>query len=342
MPKICIIITVYNRTDLIKNCLNHIIKTGYENLSVIIFDDGSKSPIEKDLQSYSDRIKNLTFLRSKKNLGFIKANNQALKYGLKYIKHVDFFLLLNSDAYVTEDFFLKSVKYLKRDINLAAPFVFLTQKRGVDTMGIDYYSDGTAMSRKSDRKENYLLAGACLFVSSTFLKECFDKFGFFLLPDLECYFDDVEISLRALLMDKKIYLIPHTLVYHDRWGTYKDEQFRLYYGIRNQFWTILTTWTNKMIKRNLIEILRGQVITSVVYLLKFKNLFIPKIYLETIVSLPRLLKKRKLIQKHLPVAYPNNVFLENPITLLIHIKRSRTYQKIRSFKLLSLPLKTKK
>lgn len=329
---ICIIIPSYNLADKLSKCLNYIFDTGYKNLNIIIFDNGSNPPLKQSLFSYENRVKKLVFLKGPRNFGFAEANNRSLKFGLKHFKKTDYFLLLNNDAYITKDFFEKSLKYLNQNFDLLSPFVFLTKDRGVDSKGINYYRDGTGINRINNQKGNYLLPAACLFISKKYVKESFDSYGWLFISHFESYVEDIELSLRTTLMNKRIILIPRKLVFHDRSSTMKDQNHAFFLGMRNQLWTIITTWTNTMIKNNLAEIVKGQIINNIIYMLKFNFGFLFLVYLQTFLSLPKLLKIRKLIQKNILLDNPKNIFQENKsISLITHIERSRTYKKLCQF-----------
>lgn len=326
---ICIIIPSYNLIDKLKKCLDHILDTGYEDLEVIIFDNGSLPSIKQGLKTYQNKIKNLIFIRESKNIGYVQANNRSLAFGLKRFKKIDYFLLLNNDAYLTKDFFHKSLKYLHQDYDLLSPLVLLTKNRGFDSRGIDYYGDGTGVNRVDDKKGPYLLPAACLFISRKYVENCFDNFGWLFIPDFESYAEDIEFSLRTYLLQKKMILIPIGLVHHDRSSTIRNQNKVDFLSMRNQLWTIITTWTDDMIKNHIFEIVKGQINNNFVATLKFKNIFMFRIYLNTIFALPGLLKIRNIFQKNiLPNGHEDIFSKKKPATFLNIIKTSRTYKKL--------------
>jgi len=325
---ICIIIPSYNLVDKLTRCLDCILETGYKNFVIIIFDNGSSPPLKQSLFSYRNKMKRLVFLRVSKNLGFAEANNKSLKFGLKHFKKIDYFLLLNNDAYITKNFFEKSLIYLKQNFDLLSPFIYLTKNRGVDSKGIDYYRDGTVINRTDKKMASYLLPAACLFISSIYVKECFTRYGWLFIPYFESYVEDIELSLRTRLMNKKTTLIPQKLIYHDHSSTMRSQKHALFLGIRNQIWTIITTWTKAMIKNHIIEIIKGQITNNIIYNLKYRSLFMLPIYFHTLINLPKLLRTRKLIQKNIVLDNVEDVFSKASVTVATHIKRSKTYKKI--------------
>jgi len=99
-----IIIPVFNRFDLLNQCLNAIPEAaGNIKYKIIIFDNGSKLD-EADLFYYG-RTENLKIIRSKENLGFPKACNLGFLQG--YSPLVFF---LNSDVILEPDSIPKLTK----------------------------------------------------------------------------------------------------------------------------------------------------------------------------------------------------------------------------------------
>lgn len=328
---ICIVIPSYNLVDKLTRCLDHILDTGYQNIDLIIFDNGSSPPLKESLRSYRDKIKGLSFLRSEKNIGFARANNKSLEFAVKRLKKIDYFLLLNNDAYINKDFFDISLNYLKHKYALLSPFVLLTKNRGFDSKGISYYRDGTGVNRTGNKDHAILLPAACMFVSNKYVKESFHNYGWLFNPYFGSYAEDIELSLRTTLIGKRTGLIPHNLVYHDRSSTL-DKSGIDFLSTRNQLWTIITTWTSNMIKKNISEIINGQVNNAFIAILKFRIIFMLRIYIQTLFFLPELLKIRKLIQKSILLRDRDDIFSEKmPTTFTTLIKQSRTYKKLLKF-----------
>lgn len=325
---ICIVIPSYNLIDKLTKCLDSILMTGYKDIDIIIFDNGSNPPLEKSLRTYRGKIKKIIFIRAKENLGFAEANNKSLEFGLKRFKKIDYFLLLNNDAYVTKDFFNKSLEYLGKKYDLLSPLILLTKNRGFDSMGINYYRDGIGTNRIDNKKNLYLLPAACLFISRKYAQECFDNYGWLFNPYFGSYAEDIELSLRTELAAKKTVLIPHKLVHHDRSSTMNKDGID-FLSTRNQLWIVITTWTSNMIKNNIMEIINGQINNIFVAVLKFRIIFTFRIYFDTLFALPKLLKIRRLIQNHVLPGSHDQIFSEKtPDTFSTLIKQSRTYKKL--------------
>lgn len=325
---ICIVITSHNLADRLEKCLVAITKAKYLGITIIIVDNGSNPPLKK-IPNIMDKITaRVTVLRQQKNLGFAISNNIGIEYGLKHFPQTDYFLLLNNDANILPSFFTKSLPYLFRGDVLLSPVVTLTGNRGVDSMGLDYYSDGSASNRKKKRKEKYLLPATCLFVEKNFAVESYRNFGWLFVPVFVSYAEDVELSLRTVLMGKKIFLIPEEIVYHEKSATMKDSQTAIFLGKRNLFWTVIICWPNTMIRKYLYALIRGFLINAVILTLKYRNLIMLKIILNTLSQRETLLSLRKKVQQKIILENPENLILPNPLTLINQIKNSRTIQNL--------------
>lgn len=325
---ICVIIPSYNLADKLAKCLDSLSMTNFLGISVIIFDNGSDPPLGKILGEYKKKFRKIVFLRSEQNLGFAKANNRSLEFGLKKFRESDYFLLLNNDAYVTKDLFTRSQKYLEKKHDLLSPHVLLTKNRGADSRGISYYRDGTGVNRTRIEKNAYLLPAACLFISKIYVRECLKKYGWMFNPHFGSYAEDIELSLRTELSNKKSSLIPYELVYHDRSSTINKKSVD-FLSARNQLWIIITTWTGDMIKNNFFEVINGQINNTFVSVLKFRIIHMFRIYLETIFALPKLLAIRKVVQSNIVPGNHDHIFSEKPrVTFSTIIRQSRTYKKL--------------
>lgn len=326
-PLICIIIPTHNLLNLLECSLTSISNTKFKHIIVIVVDNGSSPPI-RESRLFKKFNPPHHIIRIDSNVGFAEANNHAIRFAMDKSFQVDYFLLLNNDAYIHQNFFTVCTPYLKKDLVLLSPIIQLTRGRGIDSNGIVYYSDGVATNNTSLNHPGPLLPAAALFVSSSYARKSLVTYGWLFIPLFGSYCEDVELSLRTLLMGMKIDVIPHTVVTHDKSSTITRQEVRDYLGMRNELWTIITTWSRPMIQRNIFRIIEGQMVNNIIFILKFRTLILVKIYLDTIVHLLALFHLRLRIQRYLRVAYPENLLKEDPLTLGVHIRRSRTYRKL--------------
>jgi len=93
-----IIVISYNTKEITKNCLDSIsesLKGSSINYEVIIVDNASNDGTVNKIKNLKLKIRNLNLIQNNKNIGFAKANNQAVKQSKG-----NYLLFLNSDIVV--------------------------------------------------------------------------------------------------------------------------------------------------------------------------------------------------------------------------------------------------
>lgn len=110
MKDISVITVNYNTADLIRGCIESVLRQSDCNYEMIVVDNASSDNSVSVLNDYKDRI---TFVSNTHNLGFGKANNQAFK-----LSRGRYLFLLNPDAVLLSSNDLQNaVRYM--DENLA-------------------------------------------------------------------------------------------------------------------------------------------------------------------------------------------------------------------------------
>ena len=93
-PLISVIIPIYNVKNYLDKCIESVINQTYENLEIILVDDGSTDGSEKKCDEYLDRDKRISVIH-KENGGLSDARNHALnKISGKFVTFID------SDDYI--------------------------------------------------------------------------------------------------------------------------------------------------------------------------------------------------------------------------------------------------
>ena len=103
--ELSVIIVNYNVKHFLEQCLHSVLKAS-KNVSTEIFVVDNNS-VDGSAQLIPEKFPEVNFIANKENLGFSKANNQAIKKAQgKYI------LLLNPDTVVEEDTFEKIIAFM--------------------------------------------------------------------------------------------------------------------------------------------------------------------------------------------------------------------------------------
>ena len=113
MPKISVIIPVYNTEKYIEKCLESLAKQEMQDFEVIVVNDGSTDNSKKVIKNYMQNSKlNVKYLE-KENGGLASARNYGVERASgKYISFLD------SDDYLDKNLFSELEKYIDKDIDL--------------------------------------------------------------------------------------------------------------------------------------------------------------------------------------------------------------------------------
>lgn len=85
MPKVSVIIPVYNAESTISRCVDSILRQSFSNFEIVLVNDGSKEFFSNDTR--------ITYIYNDENLGFGRANNKGIE-----IAQGRNILFLNSDT----------------------------------------------------------------------------------------------------------------------------------------------------------------------------------------------------------------------------------------------------
>ncbi len=246
-----VVILSYNVRHYLELCLQSV-QAAIKDISseIIVIDNNSSDDSCSVIKlNYPEII----LIQNKENIGFSKANNQAVK-----IASGEYICILNPDTVVSENTFNKILKFSdsKNDIGIVGcRFVdgsgaFLAEsKRKVPTIiaaiqkllgfGYNYYE--TEISENQIAKVS-VLTGAFMLMKNNFFRELggFDE-NFFM------YGEDIDLSFRALKMNKiNYYYGKETIIHFKGESTRKN---KIYY---KNFFSAMQVFYNKHYNANFI------------------------------------------------------------------------------------------
>ena len=133
MPKVSIIVPVYNVEEYLEQCLNSLINQSLQDIEVIIVDDGSKDNSANICDRYSQKDKRIKVIH-KQNEGLGKAYNTGIK-----IAQGEYIGFVESDDFV--------------ELNMFEEMYKLAQRYQADIVKSDWYNY-YANSKEKDFKAN--------------------------------------------------------------------------------------------------------------------------------------------------------------------------------------------
>lgn len=225
--KLSIVIVNYNVKYFLEQCLYAAIKAASKvNSEIIVVDNDS---VDGSCQMVSDKFPEVILIANKDNVGFSKANNQAIR-----IAKGEYILLLNPDTVVEEDSFMKIVEFMDKTPNAGGLGVkmidgkgrFLPEsKRGLPTPAVAFWKmfGFSSLFPRSKRFGRYhlgyldkdevhevdVLAGAFMLLR----RQTLDKVGL-LDEDYFMYGEDIDLSYRITQGGYKNYYFPQTTIIH--------------------------------------------------------------------------------------------------------------------------------
>ena len=120
---ISVVLVSYNTAEMTIDALSNLfLSAGDFDLEVVIVDNASK---DNSVELIKQHYPNITLIENKVNVGFGRANNQALE-----IIKGDYLLLLNTDAFVETDTLQKTIQYMGSDASCGLLGVRLLSRNG--------------------------------------------------------------------------------------------------------------------------------------------------------------------------------------------------------------------
>jgi len=221
LPDISIIIISYNTKQILKNCLDSIFEnTRKISFELIVVDNASTDGTVGFLKELAKNKTSLNLILNTSNLGFAKANNQAIK--LAKGKRV---LLLNSDTIINEGVIGQltdqSMKF--NDEAILAPrllntdgsvqpscYHFPTITGAILEFWLGKVSQFSKYYPKGEQPlEVDAAVGAVLLIP----REVIDKVGY-LNEKYFMYFEDLDYCRRARLKNIKVVYLPSIEIVH--------------------------------------------------------------------------------------------------------------------------------
>jgi len=225
--KLSVIIVNYNVQHFLEQCL-HSVRKAAKSLEVEMFVVDNNS-VDGSLQMLREKFPEVQVIANKENLGFSKANNQAMQ-----IAKGEYVLLLNPDTVVEEETFGKVIRFMDEHPDAGGLGVMMLDgkgnflpesKRGLPTPAVAFYkifglSKFFPRSRtfgryhlgyldKNETHEVDILSGAFMLMR----KSALDKVG--LLDEaFFMYGEDIDLSYRLRLGGYKNFYYPGTRIIH--------------------------------------------------------------------------------------------------------------------------------
>jgi len=300
LPLVSVIIVTWNSNKDLQICLDHLLAQTFHGFEIILVDNGSEDQTLSELYEKYPSL-NLKTYRLNSNLGFASANNIGARRA-----RGKWLALLNADAFPEPDWLeqlLRSTEqnpeyssFSSRQIQFNAPHL-------LDGAGDAYHITGLAWRRyynKLVKEYGYQVEevfSACPAAALYSREEFLNVGGFD--EDYFSYFEDVDLGFRLRLGGAKCLYVPEAVVHHvGSASTGKRSDFSVYYGYRNLIWTFVKNMPSPLIWIFLPLHISAILFFAIYLTLRGQGKAIWKAILDAVLGLPKMLEKRKSIQKN--------------------------------------------
>ncbi|MEX2594906.1 MAG: glycosyltransferase family 2 protein [Anditalea sp.] len=272
MQKAAIVILNYNGEDMLRKFLPDVVK--FSNYEVIVADNGST---DDSISFLNENYPRLTKILLESNYGFSQGYNLALD---RLWGNYDYYILLNSDIQVTEDWDKNMINWLDLNPHIVAaqPKILSYQQQGyfdhagagggfLDHLGYPYCRGRIFNHTEKDdhQYDDHIpvdwASGACLFIRALDFHQAggFDKVFF-------AHMEEIDLCWRLRLLGKKIFYNGGVAVYHVNGGTLsRNSPIKTYLNFRNN---LLMLYKN-LSKAAFLKVLIIRLLFDFVALLRF-------------------------------------------------------------------------
>ena len=333
MKKVAVVILNWNGKKFLEEMLPILIRHTPSEVDIVVGDNASSDNSVEFLQQYYPQIQ---IIQNDKNYGFAEGYNRVLDKVC-----ADYFVLLNSDVEVTDNWITPVIDMMEADNDIAIcqpKLLSYCQRDTFEYAGgaggyIDKYGYPFCRGRLfttlekdngqyDDACEIFWATGAAMFVKVNVWKQLGGLDG-----DFFAHMEEIDFCWRAKNASYKVCYCPQSVVYHIGGGTLPPSSpFKTFLNFRNNFSLLF----KNLQKRQLVYILPIRILMDWVAALKFLAEKKPKEFTAVMKAhwnfyrqIPSLKRKRKNI-KQIKVSniYNGNVVLE------YYLKGKRTFSQL--------------
>jgi len=249
--KISIIVLNWNGKRWLEDCLTSILHQDVdEPFEVLLLDNGSS---DDSVQYVKERFSRVRVIELGKNYGFAEGNNRGLKYA-----RGEYLVFVNMDTRA-ENGWLKNLleaahRYPSYQILCSIQLPAQAKNR---VMSLNSFGDVTVAQQESHQSvtDSLFASGACFLIR----REWVEKLGYLFDPYYFCVAEDVETSLRTILMGGLIGYVRDSRIYHHVGGA----QFPPFWSFSFRTRNLLLTYYKLFAPKNFA----GMLFVHLVYLL---------------------------------------------------------------------------
>ncbi|MCI8486655.1 MAG: glycosyltransferase family 2 protein [Clostridia bacterium] len=220
MEKISIIIPVYNVEKYLDKCLNSIVNQTYENIEVLVINDGTKDNSQEIIDLYKNKYPNKIYSFTKENGGLSDARN----YGIDKATG-DYITFIDSDDYIDVTMIEKLYNKIKMDnADVSACECYFEYEKKIKRVGLNIDDNENI---KDIMIKLFPSAWGKLYKKHIFINNNFKK---------GIWFEDVEFLMRVYPTISKVSVVKEPLYY------YIQRENSITYTYNEKLNDLITNW----------------------------------------------------------------------------------------------------
>jgi hypothetical protein len=333
LKKTAVVILNYNGKKFLEDFLPAVIEKSRHIADIWVADNNSS---DDSIELLKQKFPEVNIITNPENGGYASGYNVALKQ-----IEAEYYILLNSDIEVTDNWIEPVISLMDTDNNIAAcqpkilsfyeteKFEYAGAAGGfIDTYGYPFcrgrmfQNIETDNGQYDDAMEVFWASGACMFVRA----ELFHKYEGF-DDDFFAHMEEIDLCWRMKNFGHKIMVCPESKVFHVGGGTLpKQSSWKTYLNFRNNFSLLYKNLpSNKLFKVFFFRLLLDGV-AGLKFMLQggFQDMFaVVKAHFYFYSNIGKLRKKRKKL-KQLEVShiYKGNIVIDH------YLFRKRKYDEL--------------
>jgi len=331
--KVAVVILNWNGKKFLEKFLPSVVKYTQNDATIIIADNKSS---DDSISFLKQAFPDIRIIENSENGGFAKGYNDALAQ----VK-AEYYVLLNSDIEVTENWIKPVIDLMDSDPNIAVcqpkirsysepkMFEYAGAAGGfIDKYGYPFCRGRLFQTMEEDTGQYddvvdvFWATGACMFVKSAI----YHKFGG-LDNDFFAHMEEIDFCWRLKNNDYRIVFCPDSIVFHVGGGTLpKISSRKTYLNFRNNFTLLYKNLPSNQIFKVFLVRLPLDGIASFKFLFDggFKDFFaVAKAHFAFYFSLSKLHKKRKSIHhKQVKEIYQSTIVFD------YFLKKKKTFKEL--------------
>lgn len=337
MARVAVVILNYNGIGFLQKFLQGVCTHSMPFAEVWVADNAST---DGSVAYVKENFADVKLLVNTVNGGYAKGYNDALKQ----IK-ADYYVLLNSDVEVTENWLQPVIHLMESNSNIAAcqpkikayneknKFEYAGASGGyIDKYGFPFcrgrlfYETEVDKGQYDDVHEVFWASGACMFVRANLYHQSGG-----LDEDFFAHMEEIDLCWRLKNMGYTIMVCPQSTVYHVGGGTLNSESpFKTYLNFRNNLFLLMKNLPPRFLLLKIIFRMNVDDIAIVRFVLRgqFKHaLAIIHAHGSLYKALPSLYKKRKQLKASIKT-YSHPQVINKSIVYAFFIQKKTTFAEV--------------